>query len=264
MRISDRRRDQAQRRVDVIRDTVPTTRLAERFPGVEFGANVVVNATATIGPGTQIGAGTCIYPGTTIGRNVAVLENSVLGRPTLTPAAGETVKRVLPDDISPLAIGDDTVIGACVVLYRGSTVGRRCIICDLVSIREQCVIQDDVLLGRAVMIQVNTEIGERTKIMDSCHLPGDMIVGADVFLSTHVCGASENTLGRETAVDAWAGPRIRDRAYIGANATLLPQIEIGEDAVVGAGSVVTRDVPARQLVIGVPARVVRGVEPRLE
>lgn len=247
----------------MISDALADDALESTFPGVQFGRNVVIAPRVSIGAGSQIGSGSCIYPGTRLGRDVVVLENSVLGRPTLLPAANETVKRVLPDDIPPLEVGAGSVIGASVVLYRGSRLGERCIICDLASIREECVLEDDVLLGRSVMVQVNTRIGARTKIMDSCHLPGDMIIDSDVFLSTHVCGASENSLGRADMTGDWSGPRIRSRAYVGANATLLPGVEIGEDAVVGAGSVVTRSVDSATLVMGVPARFVRAIERRV-
>ncbi len=114
------------------------------------------------------------------------------------------------------------------------------------------------------MVQVNSHIGARTKIMDSCHLPGDMKIEEDVFLSTHVCGASENSLGRNSEMPSWSGPLIRKGAYVGLNATLLPNIEIGENAVVAGGAVVTKSVPPGTLVMGAPARVVRKVEPRVD
>lgn len=246
----------------MITDALDEAELQSTYPRVTFGLNVVVGRGVEIGADSQIASGVCLYPGTRLGPRVTVLENAVLGRPTLIPAASDTVKRVLPGDIPPLEIGADSIIGASAVLYRGSRLGERSLICDLASIREACEIGDDVLLGRAVMVQVNTAIGDRTKIMDSCHLPGDMVVESDVFLSTHVCGASENSLGREDSTGAWQGPMIRRRAYVGANATLLPGIELGEDSVVGAGSVVTRSVEPRTLVMGVPARPVRTVEPR--
>jgi acetyltransferase-like isoleucine patch superfamily enzyme len=245
----------------VIEDQIMESDLARLYPGTGFGSGVSIGNEVEIGEGSKIGSGVRIYPGTKIGRNVVVLENTVLGRPTIVPAANQ-VKRAMATDVAPLAIGDDTVIGCNVVLYRGSILGRSNIICDLTSIREHCELGDDVLLGRSVMVQVNSKIGSRTKIMDSCHLPGDMIVGEDVFLSTHVCGASENSVGRSDMAGRWTGPMLKDRCYIGLNATLLPGIEIGEDAVVAAGSVVTKSVAPRTLVMGVPAKFVRDVSPR--
>jgi acetyltransferase-like isoleucine patch superfamily enzyme len=229
---------------------------------VEFGDHVTVGPGVAIGAGARVSSGVRIYPGTRIGTNTVVLENAVLGRPTIIPPESGLVRRELGAEMPPLLIGSACVIGANVVLYRGTTVGDRCIICDLTSVRENCSLGDDVLLGRCVTVQVNTRIGARTKIMDTTHLPGDMVVEEDVFISTHVCGASENSMGRGDPRGRWNGPRIRRGAYVSANATLLPDIEIGEDAVVGAGAVVTRSVAPRTLVLGVPAREVRTLGPR--
>ncbi len=232
------------------------------YPEVHFGKDVSIGENVTIGHGSRVCAGVRIYPGTKIGKNVTILENTVLGRPTVLPQCDSVVKRDMRGTSEGLIIRDDVVIGANVVLYRASSIGAGSIICDLTSIREQCVIGENVLLGRSVMVQVNTKIGARTKIMDTCHLPGDMLIEEDVFLSTHVCGASENSLGRSDSTAKWAGPIIRKRAYVGVNATLLPGIELGEDSVVGAGAVVTKSVLPRKLVMGVPAVVVREVADR--
>ena len=237
---------------------------ASKYPGVRIGSQVVIGIDVEIGKNSIISSGVKIYPGTKIGENVQILENSVLGRPTIVPERGGLVKRQLAADIPGLVIGSDSVIGACVVLYRGTEIGRRNIICDLTSIREHCVLGDDVLLGRGVMVQVKTKIGHRTKIMDQCHLPGDMIIEDEVFLSTHVCGASENSLGRTDSTGKWGGPHIKRGAYIGVNATLLPGVVIGEHAVVAAAAVVTKDVADFTLVMGMPAKFARKVEPKLE
>lgn len=227
--------------------------LSERYPEVEFGKFVSIGKGVKIGKGSKISDGVKIYPDTIIGENVVILENTVIGRETILPAQTDLIKRKIENNIHPTSINHHTVIGASVVLYRGVTIGLRNIICDLTSIREKCVLGDDVLLGRSVMVQVDTHIGSRTKIMDTCHLPGNMKIEEDVFLSTHVCGASENTLGRSDSTENWAGPYISKGAYVGVNATLLPGIKIGEHAVVAAGSVVTKDVESLTLVMGVPA-----------
>jgi len=244
-------------------DAISRDLFAKTYPEVKLGESVSIGAGVVIGKGSVISHGTRIYPGTVIGENVQILENTVIGRPTVLPPSSSLVKRQLAADLPPTVVGSGTVIGASVVLYRGVVLGLNNIICDLSSIREQCTLGDDVLLGRGVMIQVNTQIGARTKIMDTCHLPGDMIVEEDVFLSTHVCGASENSLGREGAKGSWSGPHLRRGAYVGVNATLLPGVTIGEEAVVGAGALVTKDVAPATLVMGVPARFVRNVSRRL-
>lgn len=242
----------------------PEDDLPGLYPGCAFGDGVTVGEDVEIGAGSFVASGVRLYPGTRLGRDVTVLENTVVGRPTVVPGGSSTVKRTMDDDLAPASVANGAVIGASVVLYRDVRVGARAIVCDLASVRERCTIGDDVLLGRSVMIQVNTQIGARTKIMDTCHMPGDMVIEEDVFVSTHVCGASENSMGRADMAGEWTGPMIRRWAYIGVNATLLPGVEIGEHAVVGAGALVTRSVPPRTLVMGVPARVVREVAPRHE
>lgn len=238
--------------------------LHKLYPGVEFGQSVSIGSGVTIGEGTRISHGVRIYPGTSISSQVSILENTVIGRPTVLPRSSSLVKRELGEDVPATIIEAGTVIGASVVLYRGVHLGRNNIICDLTSIREHCRLGDDVLLGRGVMVQVNTQIGARTKIMDTCQLPGDMIIEEDVFLSTHVCGASENTLGREANQTKWSGPYLCQGAYVGANATLLPGVRINENAVVAAGALVTKDVQAGTLVMGVPARFIRNVSDRIK
>lgn len=233
---------------------------SSRYPNVKIESFVMIGHDVEIGEGSAISSGVKVYSGTKIGKNVKILENSVIGRPTIVPQAGSVVKRKMSDDIPGVQIGDDSVIGACVVLYRGSKIGKRNIICDLTSVREHCVFGDDVLLGRGVMVQVSTRIGSRTKIMDQCHLPGDMIIEEDVFLSTHVCGASENSLGRSDSTGKWGGPHIKKGAYIGVNATLLPGVVIGENSVVAASALVSKNVDDFTLVMGVPAKFMRKVE----
>lgn len=247
----------------MIENVLSEIEVAKRYPDVTFGSGVCIGQNVVIGAGSILSSGVKIYPQTKIGQNVQILENSVIGRPTIVPDVGGLVKRKMDEDIGGTSIGDSSIIGACVVLYRGSVLGQRNIICDLTSIREKCVLADDILLGRGVMVQVNTHIGARTKIMDQCHLPGDMVIEEDVFLSTQVCGASENSLGRFDSTGKWNGPYIKKGAYIGVNATLLPGVTIGENSVVGAGALVTKDVSDKTLVMGVPAKFVRIVEAKI-
>lgn len=227
----------------------------------ELGRNVVVMDDVEIGEGCRIGHNVVLYPGTTLGAHVTVYDNAVLGR---LPQSAGNISRVLPTDYSPLVIGDFSVIGACTVLYTGTTIANNVLICDLSSVRESCDIAEYVVLGRGVMVQPHTTIGARSRIMDMCHLPGDMTIEEDVFFSALVGSASENTMGRSADEQALArgGPHVRRGAYVGVGASMLPGTTIGEDAVVGAASLVTRDVPPRTLVMGAPARVVRDVPPR--
>ena len=229
---------------------------------VKLGHNVVIMDDVEIGENSQIGNNVVIYPKTSIGRSVTILDNAVLGR---LPISAGNISRPLMDDYRPLLIGDHSVIGACTVLYTGTRIANNVLICDLSSVREACDIEEFVVLGRGVMVQPETRIGARSRIMDMCHLPGDMVIEEDVFFSALVGSASENSMGRaEDEVGMRrGGPHVKRGAYIGVGALMLPQTTIGENAVVGAGALVTRDVPPGVLVMGVPAKVVRSVPPRV-
>lgn len=227
-----------------------------------LGKNVIINGDVSIGENCSIGNNVTIYPNTHIGNNITIFDNTVLGR---LPQSAGNISRKIINEYQPLTIGDYSIIGANCVLYSGSHIANNVLICDLSSIRESCKIDEFVVLGRGVMVQPETYIGARTRIMDMCHLPGDMIIEEDVFISAMVAGASENSLGRskdEKSIPR-SGPTIKKGAYIGLGAKLLPKVVIGQNSVVGAGAVVTKDVPELTLVMGTPAKFIRKMPPRI-
>jgi len=128
----------------------------------------------------------------------------------------------------------------------------------LASIRENNVVGNNVIIGRLVMIEYFTKIGDNVKIQTGSHITGDSVVEDWVFFGDEVSTANDNTMGRGTSADH-KGFTAKRGARIGSNATLLPGVVIGENAIVAAGSVVTRDVPDKKIVMGVPARIVRDV-----
>ena len=229
-------------------------------PGAKVGnaklaSGVSVREGAVIGDGCVLEENVTVCEGTVLGANVRVLPGAVLGRPPVPTAAAS---RPLRADLPPLVIGAGSVIGANAVLYRGSTLGAEVLIGDLVSVREECSIGDRSLIGRAVTINYHTVIGANVKIMDLTHLTGNMIIEDDVFVSAHVSSANDNRMWEGQYVEnEIRGPVLRRGCSIGLGAVLLPTVEVGERAIVGAGSVVTKNVKPGSLVIGVPARLVR-------
>jgi acetyltransferase-like isoleucine patch superfamily enzyme len=152
-------------------------------------------------------------------------------------------------------IGDDCAIGPNAVIYYDVKIGHNTLIGDGASIREQCTIGDECIISRCVTINYNCHVGDRTKVMDLTHLTGNMTIGDDVFISVHVSSTNDNTMGGESYDEELIiGPTIGARARIGAGAVLLPRINVGEGATVGAAALVTRDVPENTTVMGVPAR----------
>jgi acetyltransferase-like isoleucine patch superfamily enzyme len=198
-----------------------------------------------------------VYPGTVLGEGVKVLEGAVVGKqPTLSPRS--TAKR---DPLPPAELGDGTIVSTGAIVFAGSQIGARVILGDQSCVRERVRVGDDVVLGRGSLIENDTTIGARTKIQAGAYITAYSTLEDDVFIAPCVVTTNDNFMGRtERRHDLIAGPTIRRGARIGGGAILCPAVEIGEEAFVGAGAVVTKDVPPRMLVVGNPARVLRAVD----
>jgi len=204
----------------------------------------------------EIHASAIVYPGTVLGESVKVLENAVVGKqPTLSPRS--TAKR---EPLPPTVIGANTVISTGAIVFAGSTIGERVILGDQSCVRERVTIGDDVVVGRGSLVENDTSIGAMTKIQADAYITAYSTLEEHVFIAPCVVTTNDNWMGRtEKRFGNIKGPTIRRGARIGGGAILCPAVEIGEDAFVGAGAVVTKDVPARVVVVGSPARVLRDV-----
>jgi UDP-3-O-[3-hydroxymyristoyl] glucosamine N-acyltransferase len=212
----------------------PTAEVAD---ACVIGRNVVIEDEASIGRSCEIGHGTVIVRGTVIGDNVSINANSVVGRQPMSGASSSRRTSAQP----PLTIGDDVVIGACTVLYAGSVIADRVMIADLATVREGCTIGNASIIGRSVTVECNTVVGARSKIQTACHLTGDMVVEEDVFFGPQVVTMNDKYM--DTADVELKGPHIKSGAAVGSNSTILSGITIGEKATVGAGAIVTKDIP---------------------
>ena len=197
-----------------------------------------------------------VFPGTVIGEGCRILDYAVVGKqPTLSPRS--TAKR---EDLPPLELGAGTVVSTGAVVFAGTTVGERVIVGDQSCIRERCSIGDDVVLGRGSFVENDTSVGALTKIQAHAYITAYSLLEDNVFIAPCVITTNDNFMGRtEKRHELIKGPTIRRGARVGGGAVLLPGIEIGEEAFIGAGAVVIRDVPARALMVGNPARQLREV-----
>lgn len=215
-----------------------------------------------MGKSCTIYEGAILFPNVKLGNNVTIFPGAVIGRPPLS--SGATTRQVKISELLPVEIGDNCIIGSNAVIYMGVKIGHHSMICDTACIREGCEIGNYTVIAMGVTVNYNTKIGSHVKIMDNAHITGNAIIEDDVFISTLVSTTNDNKMGRKqpTGQD-WIerGPTIRRFAAIGQGACVLPGIEVGENAIVGAGAVVTRDVPPRVLVMGVPARIIRELTP---
>jgi acetyltransferase-like isoleucine patch superfamily enzyme len=153
----------------------------------------------------------------------------------------------------PLVIGTGARLRSGTVLYDGTTIGRRLETGHGVIIREGCEVGDDVAVWSNSIIDYGCRIGDRVKIHCNCYVAQYTELEDDVFLAPGVTIANDLYPGNERSAQLMAGPRICAGAQIGVNVTILPYVRIGAGALVGAGSVVTRDIPAGAVAFGNPA-----------
>ena len=162
-------------------------------------------------------------------------------------------------DVGPLVLGAGARLRSGTVLYDGTAIGRRLQTGHGVVIREGCEIGDDVSIWSNTVVDYGCRIGNRVKIHCNCYVAQYTELEDDVFLAPGVTIANDLYPGDERSAQLMAGPRIGAAAQIGVNVTILPFVRIGAGALIGAGSVVTRDIPEGAVAFGNPAAVRRAV-----
>ena len=213
-------------------------------------------ARARAGVSYTVGDNVVVYPGTVIADGCTIGDNVVLGKqPSLSPRS--TAKR---EALAPLEIGPGTIVSTGAIVFAGTKLGARVIVGDGARVRERCVIGDDVVIGSGSLIENDTTVGALTKIQAEAYITAYSTLEENVFIAPCVVTTNDNFMGRTEKRHALIkGPTIRRGARVGGGAILCPAVEIGEEAFVGAGAVVTKDVPPRVVVVGNPARVLRDV-----
>jgi acetyltransferase-like isoleucine patch superfamily enzyme len=224
---------------------------------VTLGPGAVVHAGVTIGAGSAVGAGAVVHPGTVLGAGCLVEDGAVLGkRPRLRP--GSSARGRTGD----LVVADDVTICTGAVVYAGARIGAGSIVGDQAHVRERSVIGAGTVIGRGTTVDFDTLVGDRVSIQTLVYLTAWSVVEDDVFIGPGVTTTNDDTMGRHGRAGSdsgLVGPILRRACRVGGGAVLTPGVEIGIEAFVAAGAVVTRDVESRAVVIGVPARVVRRV-----
>jgi acetyltransferase-like isoleucine patch superfamily enzyme len=221
---------------------------------VELGSGAVIHAGASIGAGSVIGAAAVVHTGVTLGEQCLVEDGAVLGkRPRLRPGSSAE------GSLGSLSVGDGATICCGAIVYAGAQLGAGVIIGDQAQVRERAVVGERTVLGRGSTIDFDTRVGARVSIQTLVYLTAAALVEDDVFIGPGVTTTNDDTMDRHSRGEPLHGPVLRRACRIGGGATLTPGVEIGEEAFVAAGAVVTRNVAARAVVIGVPARVIRQV-----
>ncbi|MFC7236106.1 acyltransferase [Halosegnis marinus] len=152
----------------------------------------------------------------------------------------------------PPVFGQRATVRSGTVVYGDVVVGDDFATGHNALIREGTRAGDEVLVGTNAVIDGATTLGSRVSLQTGVYLPRETTVGDDVFVGPSATLTNDPyPLRRETEL---AGPTLADDVSVGANATVLPGVTVGEGAFVAAGAVVTEDVPARTLAVGAPAR----------
>lgn len=225
--------------------------------GCKIAETAVIYEGAVIGENVIVHDYVVIYPDVIIKDGVEIYDHCVLGKKPTSPG---NIARKLKEEYEPLVVGENSILCPGVVLYVNSVIGHNTLLGDFCSIREECTIGNNCIISRNVSVNYHTVVGDDTKIMDNTHITGDMIIGKRCFISVLVASSNDNTMGREEYnEDHVKGPVIGDDVTIGAAANILPGVVIGDNVIVGASALVTKDVPANKVVMGVPARIVRDV-----
>lgn len=194
-------------------------------------------------------ASAVIYDGTVLGGGVTIQDGAILGKPSLRQK-GEVV---------PLVVGEGVVVGAQAILFAGAEVGEGSVIGDQAYVRERTRIGAGTLIGRGSAIDNDVVVGDRVSIQTGVYVTGFSVIEDDVFVGPGASTTNDDTMSRHGPDYVLEGATLRRGCRIGGSVVLCPGVEVGEEAFVAAGAVVTRDVPPRAVVMGVPGRVVRRV-----
>jgi UDP-2-acetamido-3-amino-2,3-dideoxy-glucuronate N-acetyltransferase len=223
--------------------------LSDSAPGLLVGEGVELPDDA------ELGANVVIHAGVQLGRGVRIQDHAVVGKALVLGRHSQAAR----GEPAQTVIGDEVTIAAGAVVVAGASIAGTAFIGDQAHVRERAVIGRASAIGRGSAVDNDVVIGERVRVQTGCYLTAFSVVEDDVFVGPGVFTFNDNTMGRHERGAQLEGVKLRRACRIGGGALILPGVEVGEEAFVATGSVVTRDVPARTLVMGSPARRTRDV-----
>lgn len=196
------------------------------------------------------GRGVIIHPGVKLPRN-ATLEDYVI--------LGVLPKGALKGSLATL-FGDNLVVRSHSVIYAGNRIGANFFVGHGVLIRESNTIGDDVSIGSHTVVEHHVKIGNRVRIHSQAFIPELSILEEGCWIGPNVVLTNAPHPLCPKVKECMKGPTIKSNAKIGANVTILPDLVIGENSLIGAGSVVIDNIPPHVVAVGNPARVVKKID----
>jgi UDP-2-acetamido-3-amino-2,3-dideoxy-glucuronate N-acetyltransferase len=218
-------------------------------PGLMLGHDV------QLGDDLELGGNIVIHSGTVVGDGCEIQDGAVLGK---RPRFGK-LSTASRDPLDPLTIEAGAVICSGAVVYAGAHIGESAIVGDQAHVRERAMIGRDTVIGRGSAVDNDVTIGSGVRVQSNCYITANSVVEDDVFIAPGVVTTNDDTMGRHPASYEQRGATFRRACRVGGGAVLVPGVEIGEEAFIAAGAVVCGDVPARAVMMGVPARRKRDV-----
>jgi acetyltransferase-like isoleucine patch superfamily enzyme len=232
-------------------------------PKAHVGANIrwgefcVVGADVEVGDDCEIGHHVVLAPGTRIGKGVRIDDGAVIGKRPMRAANTAVTKDA---DLEPTTVGDGAIIGTHVVVYRGATIGQKVLIADLATVRENVSVGDFTIIGRGAAVENFCTIGRYCKLETNVYITAYSKLGDRVFVAPGALTSNDNYIGRtEERFKHFKGVTVGRGGRIGVGAVILPGKEVGDDALVAAGALLTRDAPPKRIAAGVPAKDMRPV-----
>lgn len=188
-----------------------------------------------------------IFTNVKIGQGSTIDEYVVIGRPPRGRKPGEL----------QTVIGDNAIIRSHSVIYAGTKIGNCLETGHGVLIRENNVIGNNVRIGTHSIIENDNTIGDKVRIHSAVFVPQRTIIEDEVWIGPNVILLNDP---HPPCAKCMRGPTLKKGAKIGAHATIMPFVVIGEKSLVGAGALVTRDVSPRAVVTGSPAKIIKTID----
>ena len=230
---------------------------AQLGAGTTLGEFCVIGANVSLGAGCKLGHHVVIHADTRVGADVRIDDFASLGKLPMKAANSATTKE---QELPPLSVGDTSIVGTGVIVYRGAVIDSKVLLADLCTVRENVSVGRGTIVGRGVTIENFCSVGRYCKLESECYLCAYSTLEDRVFVAPGVVTSNDNFVGRtQERFKHFKGVTVKKGGRIGAGSVTLPGITIHEDGLVAAGSTVTRDVPARTIVVGKPAKVWREV-----
>jgi acetyltransferase-like isoleucine patch superfamily enzyme len=222
---------------------------SERAPGLLLGEGV------ELPEDVELGGNVVIHAGTVVGGGARIQDGAVIGKPLALGRRSGASREAPP----AATIGAGATVCAGAVVVAGARIGSGAVLGDQSYVRERASVGDESVIGRGSAVDNDVAVGARVRVQTGCYITAFSTVEDDVFVGPCVTTTNDNTMSRHGPELPLRGAVLRRACRVGAGSVILPGIEVGEEAFVAAGALVTRDVPARTVVVGFPAKPLRDV-----